>query len=198
MLTVTVEQDREQPSNTVIDMGNSSEFTEVYNAYFRSLCYFSQRYLVDREQAEDAVAEVFAKLWRQRARFHNDDHARSYLYRAVHNTCYTVRKAADGQAARESHYMEQLPEADESYEHNIVRAELWAQVYRSIHALPPQCGKVMRLSYLEGLTNDEIAQQLHLSIQTVKNHKQRGLAMLKNMLSGDAYLLLLLFTGLLR
>lgn len=197
MPTVIVEQDRKQPSGTVIDMGNTSEFTEVYNSYFRSLCYFSQRYLGDREQAEDAVGEVFAKLWRKRVRFHNDDHARSYLYRAVYNTCYTVRKAADGQAARESQYMEQLPEADESYEHHIVRAELWAQVYRSIRALPPQCSKVMQLSYLKGLTNDEIAQQLNLSVQTVKNHKQRGLAMLKNMLSHDVYLLVL-FMGLLR
>jgi len=178
-------------------MGDASQFTEVYKAYFRSLCYFSKRYLGDREQAEDAVAEVFTKLWRQRVRFHDVDHARSYLYRAAYNTCYTLRKAADGQAVRESRYMEQSPEADESYEHHIVRAELWAQVYRAIHALPAQCSKVMQLSYLEGLTNEEIARQLNLSVQTVKNHKQRGLAMLKGMLSREAYLLLLLSVGLL-
>lgn len=179
-------------------MGNASQFTEVYKAYFRPLCYFSQRYLGDRERAEDAVAEVFTKLWRQHAHFQDIDHARSYLYRAVYNTCYTLQKAAEGQSIRESHYMDQLPEADESYEHHIVRAELWAQLYRSIHALPPQCSKVMQLSYLEGLSNEEIATQLNLSIQTVKNHKQRALVMLRGTLSRDAYLLLLLCAGLLR
>ncbi|MFB2121637.1 RNA polymerase sigma factor [Parapedobacter sp. 2B3] len=179
-------------------MGNTVQFTEVYNTYFRPLCYFSQRYLGSRDQAEDAVAEVFTKLWRQRTHFHDIDHARSYLYRAAYNTCYTLRKAADGQSSRETHYIEQSPDADESYEHHIVRAELWAQIYRAIHALPTQCSKVMQLSYLEGLTNEEIAQELDLAVQTVKNHKQRGLAILRATLSRDAYLLLVLCVGLLR
>lgn len=178
-----------------IDMGNAAQFTEVYNSYFRPLCYFSQRYLGDRKQAEDAVAEVFTRLWRQRTRFQDTDHARSYLYRATYNTCYTLQKAAEGKLVREGRFMEQFPEADESYTHQIVRSELWARVYRSIYALPPQCSKVIQLSYLWGLSNEEIARQLKLSIQTVKNHKQRGLTLLRGRLSHDAYLLLLLSIG---
>ncbi len=178
-------------ASTSIDMGNATEFTEVYNIYFRPLCYFSQRYLGDRKQAEDAVAEVFTKLWRQQTRFRDNDHVRSYLYRAAYNTCYTFQKAAKGQLAREGRFMEQFPETDESYTHQIIRSELWAQVYRSIHTLPPQCSKIIQLSYLWGLSNEEIARQLKLSIQTVKNHKQRGLALLRRALSHEAYLLLL-------
>ena len=187
-----MEQDREYiTTGTSIDMGNTAQFTEVYNSYFRPLCYFSQRYLGDRKQAEDAVADVFTKLWVQQTRFRDNDHARSYLYRATYNTCYTFQKAAEGQMIRESHFAEQLPDTDESYKHHIIRSERWAQVYRSIYSLPPQCSRVIQLSYLWGLSNEEISRQLKLSIQTVKNHKQRGLSLLRSALSHEAYLLLL-------
>lgn len=87
---------------------------------------------------------------------------------------------------------EELSISDEDHLHFLIRAEARAEIYRAVGDLPSQCSKVVALSFFEGLSNAEIADQLGLSEQTVKNHKVRGLNILRDRLSGDAMSLLML------
>ncbi|MNR35643.1 RNA polymerase sigma factor [compost metagenome] len=75
----------------------------------------------------------------------------------------------------------------------MIRTEVWAEIYREINKLPVQCSKVISLSFVEGLKNDEIAQELDISIQTVKNQKSMGVKLLKQKLSKSGFLLLCMY-----
>ena len=53
--------------------------------------------------------------------------------------------------------------------------ELRLRLYRAIDQLPDQCRKVFMMSRFEQLKQQEIADQLNISIKTVKNHITRAL-----------------------
>lgn len=178
-----------------LNMGDKKQFTEVYNLYYESLCYFAQRYVGDSDQAEDIIGELFAKLWQQSISFKDSEHLKAYLYRSASNACYTHLKATQSLKAREDKYGIETGYTEQDFINNIIRAELWREVYQAIENLPSQCSLVIKMSYVEGLKNAEIAVQLGLSLQTVKNYKQRGISILRGSVSKEIFTLFFLYTS---
>ena len=62
---------------------------------------------------------------------------------------------------------------------NIIRAETLRQVKEAMEQLPAQCKKVFYKLYIEGKTVAETANELHLTVSTIKNQKARGIKLLK-------------------
>ena len=62
-----------------------SQFQDIFNRYYASLCVFADRYVEDRALSADIAQDVFVKLWEKRKTFQDQLQVRSYLYRAVHN-----------------------------------------------------------------------------------------------------------------
>ena len=60
----------------------------------------------------------------------------------------------------------------------LIEEEMLGQLYRAIEELPTECARVFKLG-LEGLSNQEIADTLSVSIHTVKTQKQRAMSVLK-------------------
>jgi RNA polymerase sigma-70 factor (ECF subfamily) len=77
----------------------------------------------------------------------------------------------------------------------MIRMEVFNELYREINQLPEQCGKIVRMGYIEGMKNEEIARELGLSIQTVKNQKTRGVMLLKRRLPPEIFIFLLLVSA---
>ncbi len=177
------------------NMGDKSQFTEIYNLYYESLCYFALRYMGDSDQAEDIIGDLFARLWQQSISFNDSEHLKAYLYRSASNACYTQLKATQNLKAREDKYGAKAGYTEHGFINNIIRAELWREVYQAIDNLPRQCSRVIKMSYVEGLKNGEIAVQLGLSLQTVKNHKQRGISILRDSVSKETFIFFFLFTS---
>ena len=85
-------------------------------------------------------------------------------------------------------------EKDEAnYLANIIRAEVIMSIHEAIATLPTEKGKIIKMTYLEGKTNKETADELGLSIQTIKNQKLRGLALLKSKLPDEIFSLLFVY-----
>ncbi len=61
----------------------------------------------------------------------------------------------------------------------MIEAEVLGEVYKALQKLPEGCRKVINLSYFEGLSNQEVADRLNVSINTVKTQKLRALKMLR-------------------
>lgn len=173
--------------SAVFDMRSKSQFTSVYNLYYEQLCFYAHRYVGDADQAEDIIAELFAKLWQKPIVFADTEHLKAYLYRSTANACFTYVKALGSLKVREHTFVSQIDQLERDFLNDIIRTDLWAEVYRAIDNLPKQCSIVIRMSYVEGMKNPEIAEKLGLSLQTVKNHKNHGLRVLRNTLSKDAF-----------
>jgi len=79
----------------------------------------------------------------------------------------------------------------ENYNTDQIKSEVYGELYRAINNLPSQCRTIISLSYIEGLNNKEIADQLGLSEQSVKNTKVRAIKILKQELPFKIVVILL-------
>ena len=68
----------------------------------------------------------------------------------------------------------QEPHLDE-----IVRAEVMGELHHAVDKLPERARQIITETYLNGKTNQEVADEMGLSLQTVKNQKLRALSLLR-------------------
>ena len=172
--------------------GNAKALNSIFKLYYAALCYFADRIVENKEEAEDIVAESFLKLWKLHENFDSLYGVRAFLYVTTRNSCLNYLKQADRVTRQQvdvSHISD--PDEDRAFA-EITRAEVLREVYAAIETLPEQCKKIVRLSFIEGLKNHEIAEQLKISIHTVKNQKVRGIYLLKMKLLGSNMIMFLL------
>ncbi|MNL10444.1 RNA polymerase sigma factor YlaC [compost metagenome] len=169
-----------------IIISNQDTFKVIFLKYHKSLCLFALKYLKSKEDAEEAVQAVFLKMLEVKVDFENHEVLRSYLYRAVYNTCLNSIRSKTRQINREDFYQSQIPPDEPPYLNDMLKAELVSVLSKELTFLPKIQAEIIKLSYFEELSNDEIAAKLDLSLQTVKNYKHLGLKKIRERFSRDS------------
>lgn len=172
-------------------MGDTHTFDGVFRVYFPALCHFAEHFVAP-DEAKDLIEDLFVKLWEKRQVFENTQHAQAFLYRCARNACLNYLKQGQRLSQKQDILIADAELVEEDYLSQMIRSEVWAEIYRAIENLPSQCSKVITMSYIHGNNNEEIAEALNLSVQTVKNHKVRGLHILKDAIPGNLLMLLIL------
>jgi RNA polymerase sigma-70 factor (ECF subfamily) len=175
--------------------GGPDALQTLLKQFYSPLCLFADRLLADKAASEDIVGEAFIKLWNKRDNFESLQNLKAFMYITVRNACLNHLK----QVKRDSLNQKQLAyltgEKEEFVLNEMIRSEILQELMQEINNLPEQCGKVLKLGYLEGLKNQEIADLMNISVHTVKNQKARAIQLLKTRLRDrDLMGLLLLFT----
>ena len=176
---------KETELHTLLNQGNEQAFASVFKLYFAALCYFANKYVFDKQESEDIVEEVFEKLLVSKPQVNSGAHLRAYLYMATKRTCLDHLRKNTHAKERQMNFAAEIGDQEPEHLHEMIRAEVLREVYIEIKKLPEQCSKIITLSYIEGLKNEQIAEKLGLSIQTVKNQKVKGLSLLKGKLSPE-------------
>jgi RNA polymerase sigma-70 factor (family 1) len=171
---------------------NSPAFSEIFRQYYSTLCYFAERIIGDSSSTEDIVEEVFLKVWNKSEPFESSKHLKYFLYQSTRNACLDEIKKTRHAKERQLIYLNEDMEDTVPYINEIIHAEVIREIYQAIKELPEQCGRIITMSYIDGLNNDEIANKLGLSVQTVKNQKSRGISLLKIRLSSELFCYFLL------
>lgn len=164
----------------------------IFREYYAPLCYFASRYIENPEIGEDLVQDVFTLLIEKKAYFESELHLKNFLYISVKNSCLNyIRK----ENSRERYLAYKAREEDEedNFVHNIVATEVYKELAEAITNLPTECRKVFELCYFEGLDNEKAAEQLGVSVNTIKAQKYRGKKILKETLRDLFPLFLFLF-----
>lgn len=166
---------------SLIQKGNKEAFTIAYNRYNKQLYALSYRYLMDQSLAEDAVQHVFVKLWELHSHLEVSISIKNYLYTMTKNYVLNVirnqknviaHNYAISQSGHINVYEDCLIEA-------IENKETIAHFYSAINKLPDQ-KKTVCLMKLEGrYSNQEIAEKMNISINTVKTHYAQSIKILK-------------------
>lgn len=153
-------------------------YKEHYTYFFLGAC----KYLKDAGLAEEIVNDVFITIWEHAEKINIDSSLKSYIYRAVINRSLN----ALNKNKRDREYQQELSRLPEqTFElREMEENELKIRLYRAIDQLPEQCQRVFRMSRFEALKQQEIADQLGISIKTVKNHITHALKQLSIVL-GD-------------
>jgi RNA polymerase sigma-70 factor (family 1) len=164
---------------------NPKAFEFFFDRHYNPLCYFAERLVRDQQVAEDIVEETFMKLWNKRTDFENEHGIKAFLYITTKNACINVIKQSQRDNASQAEML-YLAEKKEGFVLNeMIRAEVLRVVDQELNKLPVQCRTILKMSYVKGLKNNEIANKLDISIHTVRNQKARGLQLLRTRFVGN-------------
>jgi RNA polymerase sigma-70 factor (ECF subfamily) len=175
--------------------GEPKALHSLLKLFYGPLCLFAERLVKDRLAAEDVVGESFIKLWDKRSDFETLQNTKAFLYITTRNSCLNLlkREKRDNLSKKQLAYL--TGDQEEYILNEMVRAEVLQEIMQEIERLPEQCRKVLKLGYLEGMKNQEIADLLQISVHTVKNQKARAIQLLKIKLSDrDLMALFFLYT----
>lgn len=172
-------------------------FDELYHRFVPRLLAFSKKYILDEQEAEEAVQEIFIKIWEKRKSMDENRNFKSYLFQSVKNHLFNLIRDR-----KKNCQLEDIPEGEFPYEEVILQdisyRELENTTYGLIASLPKVQQEVFTLSRLEGLSNHEIALKLNLSKRTVEHHLYLSMKFLRGKLVRKASFyasLLILFYG---
>lgn len=173
--------------------GDEAAFRLVYEQLSERVYRLAFRFLKDIEQSEEIVQEVFLNLWLSRERL--DENGNLWLY------LYVIGKRLCLNALREIHRSDDLfkrllvnmKEASNSTEEQIIAADMERLAEEVVSKLPRQQQLIFRLSRTEGLSHHEIAEKLHISQNTVKNHMVEALKTLRIHLKSSDLIYFIIF-----
>lgn len=162
-------------------MLDATAFEQLFKLHYESLCRFAWGYTKDLDVAEEAVQEVFVKLWEKRHEIETIETLKAYLYRAVTNHCLNISKHNKIVQIHADEVLYTTQEtADES---NALEVdELQQHIQQAINQLPEERRKVFLMSREEGLKYQEIADRLAISIKTVENQMGKALQFMREQL----------------
>jgi len=160
--------------------GESSGFEYFFNTLYKSVYLFAFRYVKDKATAEDIVSISFIRLWDKKNIFETEGGIRAYLYKTVYNACIRHLQQQQNRTLHNRSYITQIDTTQQSFIHNIIKAETINNLHKAISHLPAQCKNVFTKLYIEGKTVAETAQEMTITISTVKNQKARGIKLLKS------------------
>lgn len=169
--------------------GTHLDFKGVFDQYFNSLVLFADRYVGAREESESLVQDAFLALWENRREFPDPLAVKAYLYSTVRNKALNVLK----HRKVEQEYMNDvLTEKDSElyYMKSVIEEETRRLVFTAIDTLPEHCRRVCLL-HLDGMDNQEIAEALQITLNTVKFHKKNAYKLLRDKLKNNFYLVYL-------
>ena len=175
----------------ILSNGNELSFNQFFNEMYSGVCLFAERFLENTTESEDIVQDVFIKLWDQFEDFDSLIKIKAYLYSSVRNSCLNFIRHEKVKRKYETDQLTKIQSNNFFYE-KMVEVESSRLVRQAIEELPPQCKKIMLLN-LEGLKNQEIADDLNISINTVKTQKLIAYKILREKLQ-DLFNLLLLIS----
>ena len=162
-------------------------FEELFREYFPSLMAFSRRILGNEDDAREVVHQVFINLWEKRSEIDLTTSLKSYLFTSVNNRSLNVIR--DRKKFSSEEVPERAGEWDVSAE--IESMELEEKIRGAIDALPEKCREIFELNRFDGLTYNEIAKQLDISVKTVENQISKALKILREKVA--LYLTILLW-----
>ena len=172
-----------------------TDFRSIFDKYFPSLCVFANRFVNDEDLSKDMVQEVFLKVWNSATEFESEKSLKVYLYLATKNTCFDYLKKEKRKKQTGDFDTERINDdthlEDDSVMLEIIREETYRQLEDAIGLLPEQARKVVLLN-LRSFSNQEIADELNVSINTVKTHKLNAFKKLRELLGNQFVVLLLI------
>jgi RNA polymerase sigma-70 factor, ECF subfamily len=168
------------PLLTRLSKGDEGAFALLYDQYGARLLRTATALLGHREDAEDAVQEVFMGLLRSRRLLTEIDDLAAYLFAALRHAaahCAARRRKSNTGA----HFLD-IASPNESHVDRIARDELHEAVWCALLELPPEQREVVSFRLAGELTFAQIGRATQVSTQTAVSRYRYGLEKLRLLL----------------
>ena len=169
--------------------GDRRAFETLYDRYAATVFGVTMKMLGDRELAEDAVQEIFWRVWKRAASFDRSRAFAPWLFGIAHN--YTIdelrrRRVRPQQVFEDDEHpiLSDIPDETDVGEAAVLTDQRRI-VLEALDQLPEEQRQALLLAYFCGLTQQEIAQKLGNPLGTVKTRMRLGLQKLRTVLQGQ-------------
>ena len=153
-------------------------FNKIYDCYSKPLYRYLLQKIKDRDTSSDLLQDIFTTLWEKRTVLTVNTSIKAYLYQVARFKIIDVYR----NNARYEDYLDQLSSFIDS-EYTVIdkmdQSQKLKDVEETINSLPEKMKEIFILSRYEHKTNNDIAFQTNLSVQTVKNQISKALRALR-------------------
>jgi RNA polymerase sigma-70 factor (family 1) len=158
--------------------GDRDAFNAFFTKYYKLLFANALFYTRDEQEAKDVVQDFLFEFWEKKLYMRLEGDMKGYLYKSVQHKCYNLqrKKALYHQDFMLSGYQE--AETDEFHENE----ERFVQLQEALEDLPPQRREVLKRIYFENKKYQDAADEIGISLNTLKTHLKIGLKNLREKL----------------
>jgi RNA polymerase sigma-70 factor (ECF subfamily) len=159
---------------------DQQQFIDLFRKHYKFLCMISLHHVHDVAAAEDVVQEFFIDYWEKRKEIPLKGSFEAYAARAVKYKSISAMRSLTTDDKRLNKFGNETYSELDDDDSGSYRYSLQLQVLSLIDQLPPERRKVLLLSAKEGLSNQEIADHLGISIHTVKSQISKAYAFIRS------------------
>lgn len=176
-----------------IAAGDESAFRALFDAYRERLFSFAWQLCHSAVDAEEVVQDIFLKLWEQRDKLAAIEYPRKYIYSMTRNRTLDLlaKIARNDQMIKD--VWTNMSQSDNLTENLLQAEESRRLIQQALEQLPEKKQTIFALSRNQGLSHQEIADQMQLSVQTIKNIVTEVLKHIQVYLSQHSELLAIVF-----
>ena len=172
-----------------LSKGDIVVFEDIFRKYYSLLCKYCQGIIPEPDKVEDIVQDVFVYLWNNHKTIHITTSLKNYLYTSVrHGALRELRRlnSMEKHSARLTEFIEYLQQTEYS-EDEVEEIE---QVKLILNNLSPKSRTIFLMSCLEDKTYKQIAEELNISVNTVKTHLSNVYRVIKEKTQSKSSLIL--------
>jgi RNA polymerase sigma-70 factor (ECF subfamily) len=168
--------------------GDRPAFDELVRRTYVETYTLALRLTAHEEDARDVVQEAYLRAWRGIGSFRGDAQFTTWLYRITANTAYTTVKRRRRHRAEPLDAM--LVEPAEAHleaqpEESAQQSALLDRLSAALEQLPPKLRVLVVLKDVYGMSHEEIAEELGISVSAAKVRLHRGRKKLRDLLHDD-------------
>jgi RNA polymerase sigma-70 factor (family 1) len=164
--------------------GDEQVYLDIYHRYNKRLYSFAFQYLKSHELAQDVVQEVFIKLWEHRQEINTS--AKGFLFTSVRNHVLNMIRNNRRKTLKKIQIEQERKRPVNKTEEVILYSEYQRILAMGVDELPVGKREIFDLKTVQGLSNDEIASKLDITINTVKSQYYQASKFIKKYLEEHA------------
>ncbi len=172
-------------------LGNELAFKAIYDSYSKDMFLYAINIFKKKEVCEDLIHDVFISLWSKR-RDLKIKHLKSYLFQSIKYQIFNHlrnRKISNEDLTRFN-----IIDLSMNISQKLEFDELEQLIKKEVTKLPERCQQIFVLSRYQHKSNKEIAEELNISIQAVKNQISKALQAIRhNLVMEEAIFYFVLF-----
>lgn len=150
--------------------GSEEAFKIIYDRYHIQMYFIAKKYVKDSSLAEDAVQDIFVKLWVKRSILTEAKSLKGFLFTMLRNHVLNMIRDRKKEIVAVSTVEEKnLPNVNLT-DDVVLYNEYHEIVKKGMDELSDRKREVFELRTLSGYSNSEVAEILKINIKTVKTH----------------------------
>lgn len=158
-------------------------FRKIYDKYHQSVYGIAFKYLKNDSLAEDAVHDIFIKLWEYRKKLNEQQSLKGFLFTSTKNHVLNMIRDRRRDEEKNRGYSK-LQSVSQNKTLSRLTFENYKRVFQHyLEELPEGKREIFKMKMNEGLSNKQIADRLDISVNTVKSQYYKASKFIKEQLS---------------